>query len=199
MRDMRKKDFSKVLILLATSALVSLGSGCSTVGVLMGNEKPIDQKSDSYGVLDLSKADADWSKLDPKTVGDERPNGGDTISSEISDVAYQSKSTAAIISLNSACQAGKEYENKDLKSLTDTLLLGASDVTLRDEQGVTIQDNPALQTTVEGKMNGEHVKLRTVVLRRQDCVYDLVYIARPEAFPRREQDFSHFVASLRLK
>ena len=100
---MRKRNFSPRISLLVAGVLLTFGSACSTVGALVGNEKPIDQKSETYGVLDLSKSNPDWSELDPKTVGDEHANGGDTITSEISDVAFQSKSTAAIISLNSSC------------------------------------------------------------------------------------------------
>src|SRR5262249_5978136 len=123
---------------------------------------------------------------------------------EVSDVAYQSKKTASVISLNSACRPSNiKPENKsveaDLRSLTDVLLLGAHDVTLRDEREATVQGTPALQTTMRGSMNGEEVMIRTVVLRRKTCIYDLVYVARPNTFATNEQDFSHFVSSLRLK
>jgi hypothetical protein len=43
------------------------------------------------------------------------------------------------------------------------------------------------------------MKLRTVVLRRGSCVYDLMYVARPEHFKDNEPDFAHFIASLKLK
>jgi hypothetical protein len=41
--------------------------------------------------------------------------------------------------------------------------------------------------------------LRTFVLRRGDCVYDLMYVARPDRFAENEQDFSRFADSLKLK
>lgn len=179
---------------LTLSALLALLlmmlAGCGT-GVLIGNVKPVDEKSESYGVMDLTKGNPDWIKLDPKS--------GDINSTEIEDVAFQSKSTAAIVSLNSACRDSKEYENKDLRSLTNVLLLGAADVTLRDEKELTVSGNPALQTTIEGKINSEKIMLRTVVIKRRTCVYDLVYVARPQTFDAHVEDFSHFVASLRLK
>lgn len=174
--------------------------GCSTGQVLIGNVKPVDEKSESYGVMDLSKGNPDWLKLDPKTEDtNPTPQDAATTSTEIADVAFQSKSTAAIISLNSACRDSKDYENKDLRTLTHVLLLGSSDVTLRDEKEYSISGSPALQTTIEGKINGEKVMLRTVVIKRQTCVYDLVYVARPQTFDAHVEDFSHFVASLRLK
>jgi hypothetical protein len=167
------------ILILSTLAL----SGC---GVLVGNVRPVDEKSQTYGVADLSKANADWMKLDAKMLGAEKNEDAATTSTEISDVAFQSKGTASIISMNSACRKGNEYENKGLRSLTEVLLLGASDVTQRDEENLTIQENPALQTTLEGKINGERVKIRTVVLKRGTCVYDLVYVARPDNFEAHE-------------
>lgn len=183
---------------LASLSLLLLSfTGC---GVLVGNVKPFDQKSEAYGVVDLSKNSPDWTRLDPKSIGN-NPIGEDsgTTSTEVADVAYQSKSTASIISLDSACGAGSANQERSLKSLTDTLLLGTSNVTLRDERPLRVEDTPALQTTIQGMIGGESVKLRTVVLKRQRCVYDLVYVARPDNFSLHESDFSHFVASLRLK
>jgi len=174
-------------------------TGCGT-GFIIGNTKPVDEKSESYGVMDLSKGNPDWIKLDPKSVDiNSTSQDAATTSTEISDVAFQSKGTAAIISLNSACRESKEYENKDLRTLTNVLLLGAADVTLRDEKEITVSANPALQTTIEGKINSEKIMLRTVVIKRRNCVYDLVYVARPQTFDAHVEDFSHFVASLRLK
>lgn len=187
------------LALIFISVSVSLLSGCGT-GVLIGNVRPEDQKSESYGIMDLSKSNPDWVKLDPRSV-DANSSAQDaaTKATEVADCAFQSKSTASIISLNSACREGKDYENKDLHTLTNVLLLGSSDVTLREEKEIPVSGSSALETTIEGKINGERVMLRTVVLKRLTCVYDLVYVARPQTFDVHAEDFSHFVASLHLK
>jgi hypothetical protein len=192
-------NFSKAPQILVISAILCALPALEGCGVLVGNVRPVDQKSQSYGVTDLASTDPDWMKLDAKNLGAEKNEDAATTSTEISDVAFQSKNTASIISINSACRNGNEYKNKDLKSLTEVLLLGASDVTLRDERDLSIQDTPALQTTLQGKINGERVKIRSVVLKRNNCVYDLVYIARPDNFTVHELDFAHFVTSLRLK
>lgn len=189
--------FKISLLLLLTTVLGLSQAGC---GILVGNVKPEDEKSESYGVADLSKTNSDWTKLDPKSFGEISPQqDAATTSTEVSDVAFQSRSTASIISLNSACRNGNGYEDKDLRSLTSVLLLGASDVTHRDESDMSVSGTPGLQTTILGRINGEQVMLRTVVLKRKTCVYDLVYVARPQTFQTHEEDFSHFVASLRLK
>lgn len=169
---------------LGLALALALSSGCAT---LIGNVEPVEEKSESYGVMDLSKADRDWSRL-PASQG-----------SEVSDVAYQSLSTASIISLNSACRATPETQPKDLQALTNLLFLGISDITQRTEKGVIVHNLPALETTILGKLNNEPMMLRTVVLRRGNCIYDLLYMARPRHFPRHETEFAQFIASLRLR
>lgn len=185
---------SLTLILLVTS------SGCS---VVVGNVKPLEEKSTTYGVMDLNRSNSDWKKLDPtKTAAqNESVKVQDVSPTEVSDVAYQSASTASIISLDSACRLSAESLNpgQDLRSITDLLLLGITDVTYRAERGMEVQKTPALETTITGSLNGEVMQLRTVVLKRQNCVYDLVYMARPTHFESQLADFSHFVASLKLK
>lgn len=172
--------------------------GCS---LFFGNVKPVEEKSDSYGIQDLSKVNSDWIRLDPAAT----PSNHSTVDapppeSGISDVVFQSKKSASIISLNSACNRYKKVpQAPDLKALTRELFLGLSDTHHQEQVPLQIQNTPALQTTIEGKLNGEAMKLRTVVLQRSHCVYDLMYIARPDRFSENEATFSQFVSSLRLR
>jgi hypothetical protein len=175
---------------------LGVGTGCS---LLVGNVKPVDEKSDSYGVADLSRESPDrWQRLSATAEGVDAKDPAISVA-EVPDVAFQSKATSSIISLNSACRSGGETEERDLKGFTNLLFLGISDVSFREESELKLQRGPALETTIQGKLNGEPMKLRTVVLRRGDCLYDLMYVARPDQFPANETDFSHFIASLRLR
>lgn len=178
-------NFSALTLLLTQA-------GC---GLLIGSVKPVDEKSETYGVLDLSRENPDWVRL--KETRKAEP--AETTEAEISDVSFQSKKTASIISLNSACRPTYETSEQDLKAFTNQLLLGISDITLRAEKYLTVQKTPALETTLQGTLNGESMVLKTVVLRRGPCIYDLMYVARPQYFNENERDFAHFVASLRLK
>ncbi len=186
--------------LVLSTALTLLSSSC---GVLLGNVKPVVEKSESYGVMDLQRERPDeWVKFvsDPrsqKSDGESRDEDDET--TEISDVSFQSKRTASVISLNSACRASYLTTERDLKGFTSLLFLGVSDVTAREEQDITIDGSPALQTTLEGTLNGERVRFRTVVTRKRNCVYDLVFVSRPKYFERDLPTFTAFVSSLRLR
>jgi hypothetical protein len=172
-------------------------SGC---GLLLGNVKSSEEKSESYGVMDLSATHPDWQRLDPAAVGETKKGSPEENSSGISDVVYQSKKTAATISLNSSCRpAGSSESDESLQKLTELLFLGIGDVSFREEKTLTVQNQPALQTTIRGKLETEEVMLRTLVLKKSGCVYDLLYLAPPNHFYENEMDFGRFVNSLRLK
>lgn len=186
----------RVILPSLLTLILSLSSGC---GVLIGNVKPVEEKAENYGVLDLAKVSPDWTRLDPSKTLADHTAAEETSPTEIADVAFQSKSTSSIISLNSACRKFPETPPQDLRTLTNLIFLGITDITLRQEEPLTIQNKPALQTTIEGKLGGESMKVRSVVLRRENCIYDLVYLARPQTFEQGVHDFSQFVASLKVK
>jgi hypothetical protein len=180
--------------LLALGVLTLSASGC---GVLLGNIKPVDEKSETYRVLNLSESNPDWKKLEPVQISAKSPDGDPTRATDSTDLAYQSKQTASIISLNSACRPGDSTGS--LRDVSQLLFLGLTDVVEREEKQLELEKLPALQTTVQGRLNQEPVKLRAVVLRKGTCVYDLMYVSRPEHFAAQENDFTRFVSSLRLK
>jgi hypothetical protein len=191
---MRKSPLT--LALLTTLLLTQ-----SACGIFLGNVKPVDEKSQDYGVMDLSKVDPDWVKLPPAAQQPEETQKDPNVTStEVADIAFQSKRTSSIISINSACRESYKVRAPTLQTLTHELLLGFTDIKTQMERDVMIQQKyPALETTVQGKINDEETKLRTIVLRRNNCVYDLTYVARPERFADQEPVYINFVESLRLK
>jgi hypothetical protein len=50
-----------------------------------------------------------------------------------------------------------------------------------------------LDTEVTGKWEGESVQVRSVVIRRGECLYDLYFIAPPKAFGPQSADFDAFL------
>jgi hypothetical protein len=181
----------RVLLRFALPFLL-LQSAC---GTLIGTQKPVARKASDYQVLDLSTLPGrDWERL---------PSAASEEDQEISDRSYQSMATGGVISLNSACRRRNADPSVDLRSISQQLFLGIQETAPREERPLTVDGAPALSTTVEGTLTAagkkEPVKLRAVVLRKEECVYDLMYVARPERFAAREADFSKFVESLRVQ
>jgi hypothetical protein len=192
--------------LLALMLLI-FSPGCS---LLIGNVKPIAEKSHEYEYLNLARESKDWTKLEdeesvPSTQDQKvsklnaEPKSDESDSNDTNDVAFQSQSSASIISINSACRQRIEDTTLDLRSFTQELLLGVVLVTEKQEVQLTVSGLSALETTAQGLLNGQAVKIRTVVLRREDCIFDLMYVARPDRFIIKESEFKKFVQGFKLK
>jgi hypothetical protein len=164
--------------------------------------KPVDEKSEKYSVLDLAEvAPQTWRKLDQAQLMSKDSDLGsnsEAFSSELTDVAYQSKVNSAIISLNSSCRKGRGAV-QDLRPILRELLMGMSAVEERTETPTEISGLPALAGTIAGRMAGENTKIRALVVSKGECVYDLMYISRPDRFSTHEPDFNRFVSSVKLR
>ncbi len=185
-----------LLVLLNLSAFLS---GC---GTLIGNVKPIEEKSDGYGILDLSKKTG-WDKLEPESNELKNGEASSSLPSQIPDAAYQSKKTNSIISITSGCR--KYVGDRSLKELTQITTLGISNREIIDETTITISNIGALRTTIKGDVPSdgsdslkENIMLRVVVLKNDNCTFNLMYLARPENFESEENDFTEFLNSFRL-
>ncbi len=183
-------DLLRFLMPLSTVLLSLFLSGCS---LFFGNIRPVEEKSTAYGIEDLSRSSTEWTRMDSSKESPEAPQSG------IADSAFQSKKTASIISINSACKSYENNRKESLVALTRELLLGISEITTFEEKNLFLDKNPALQTTVQGNINQEKMMLQTVVVQKGKCIYDLMYVSRPEKFILNQSDFSRFVSSLRLK
>lgn len=191
-------NFQQLYVLFGFVSFLTLTS-CSTI---VGNIKPVDEKSNTYEIADLSKEKPLlWKRLDaaqllPKDA--QIGTNGEAFSSEVTDFAFQSTKTAAIISLNSSCRKGRA-SSADLAPYLRELFLGMSEVTEHSEKTTQVAGVSALEGIVAGQMAGERTKIHAFVLTKSECVYDLMYISRPDHFPTHENDFNHFVSSLRLR
>src|SRR5690348_5401264 len=117
--------------------LLLLGAGCS---LFLGNIKPVEEKSKDYQVLDLKAYDPDWIPFEAKL-----------------DRAYRSKQTGATVSLNSSCKNYPSPKKRDLKALTNELLLGITKIISQKQQMIDLHGISALKTTTQGIIEGENI------------------------------------------
>lgn len=188
----------KTSALIAALAIFSaLSQGC---GLIFGGDQRVDNKSHDYTVVRLDRDPSSQWRLISSEPAAENPS-----SEENADVAFEHKKTGAIISLNSVC---REYRDASLEELSHYLLMGLNtrgDVALRDLQ---IDGVKALESNVDAAMNerkpsgesGEYpVRVRTVVLRKAGCTYDLMYIARPRYFAQEASAFERFLKGFHVE
>ncbi len=182
----------KIFIRLFSVGIFFSVPACS---IFLGNIKPSVEKSARYSVLDLTEHGADWIKLSPDEIETSPRKSVDT---EVSDLAYQSKQTASVISLNSSCIQETENE-KDLREQSDLLLLGISETQVLTRENFDVYGFAGLKTVIEGKVNQDLLRMETVVFRENGCLYDMMLVSRPDAFTRDQETFARFVQSFKLR
>lgn len=110
------------------------------------------------------------------------------------DHAYENPESGAIISINSIC---RKYAGATLDSLTNNLVRGIGEKKLVNQTRRTLDGAEAQDSIFQGVVDNVAVKIRTVVLKKDECTYDFLYVTIPE----RERDngvaFENFVASFR--
>lgn len=141
-------------------------------------------KSSEYKV---APPPAPWNKL---AVGTD-PNALDSMKA---DLAYENPETGAIISLNSLC---RKYTDASLESLTSNLVRGIGKRELLDSKVITLDGAKALDSLYSGEVEKVPLRIRTVVLAKDSCTYDFIYVS----IPKRESDsgraFDQFLASFK--
>jgi len=80
-----------------------------------------------------------------------------------------------------------------LRALRNHLLFDITSRTIVEEQFMEIDNREALWTTVEGRLDGARVKMALLVVRIDDWVYDMVYVAVPETFELNLEDFKQYI------
>lgn len=112
------------------------------------------------------------------------------------DVAYENTETGAIISLNSIC---RKYSEASLDSLTMNLVRGIGARKMLSQQHSIVNEADALDSTFEGIVDGVKVNINTIVLKKNSCTYDFIYVEVPKKSVNSRPDFQTFVSSFRAE
>jgi hypothetical protein len=97
----------------------------------------------------------------------------------------------AAIMVNVDC---KNERDAPLTVLTNSLLIGFTERHFFREELVTLAGREARHSDLEAKLDGVPIRLDMYVMKKDGCVYDLVYFAPPAKFERGRPAFDRFVA-----
>ena len=112
------------------------------------------------------------------------------------DVAFENSKTGANFSLNSLC---RKYHETSLDVLTESLVRGIEDRVAISSKSIVVNDVDALDSTFEGKVDKVLVRIRTIVLVKDSCTFDFIYVAIPSREENSHDDFEKFVRSFRVE
>ncbi len=106
------------------------------------------------------------------------------------DHVWQSLKTGNTIAYNSSCV---EKNREDLRSLEKGIFSEVENVTIKSESKITVDGAPAVRTYAEGKTDNVPISIDLVVIEKNNCTYDLAYVARTLTFSTERTFFDKFI------
>ncbi|MFO0614768.1 MAG: hypothetical protein U0414_19430 [Polyangiaceae bacterium] len=97
-----------------------------------------------------------------------------------SALTFDDPATGAMIAVNGRCD--RDGEDVPLRSLTKHLFFQFSAVDVHSEDVMPFDGREAMRSDVSAKLDGVERRLVVWVMKKDKCVYDLWYIARPDRF-----------------
>lgn len=165
---------SKFGLVLASLAMVVGGLGCASTNL---QNWVFSKPGLKYSIGSLGKG---W-----------RP-----IKVSENDVAFYHKTFVAIVQVNSTCRT--DFEDASLATLTDHLFNGLTDRKIVHRANRTVDRRAALYTELFAKLDGVSIKASLLVLKKNECVFDFSYMARPWNYGRGIGDFYRLIYGFRV-
>lgn len=111
------------------------------------------------------------------------------------DLAYRNTQFDGTMTVDSTCNEKKK--NYSLKALSESLLIGIKGKEALEREEITVDGQPALKTIYIGSLDNVPIKIATVVLRKNICIYDFTYASSPEHFDIGIVDFNNFISQFK--
>jgi len=113
---------------------------------------------------------------------------------EVNDasLAFRDDAREASILVNGRC--GQKDDDTPLPALTNHLLMGTTEREYVREGTIPFDAREAHHTVLRAKLDGVPMAYDVYVMKKDGCVYDLVYVAPPARFDEGARDFERFAA-----
>jgi hypothetical protein len=110
------------------------------------------------------------------------------------DLAFRDANHQGSVLIDVRC--GQRDGDAPLSVLTEHLIMGTTERAIGAQATIPFDGREAMRTTLDAKLDGVPMRYRIYVMKKDGCVYDLVYVAPPEPFLAGEPAFERFVGSL---
>ena len=121
------------------------------------------------------------------------PAGWRRLTVEGADLVFRDDERSGSVLFDVRC--GRD-DDAPLSVLTDHLIMGTTEREFDAQDTVPFDRREALHTLLRAKLDGVPMHYDIYVMKRDGCVYDLVYVAPPARFAEGAVDFEHFATGL---
>jgi hypothetical protein len=122
------------------------------------------------------------------------PAGWRRIRVDGADLAYRDDARGGSTLFNVRC--ANRDDDAPLAVLTNHLIMGTTDRTFDAQDTIPFDRREALHTLLRAKLDGVPMQYDIYVMKKDSCVYDLVYVAPPGRFAEGAADFERFAVGL---
>lgn len=105
-------------------------------------------------------------------------------------LTYRDRDSGAQILVNARCD--RDGEDVPLRSLTQHLFIRFTARDIHSEEVLPFDGREALRTDITAKLDGVEQRFLVWVLKKDKCVYDLLYFARPDRFEPGAEQFDRW-------
>jgi hypothetical protein len=102
---------------------------------------------------------------------------------------------AAGITISVTCQQERDVP---LDILARHLFFGFKNIEILQQAPQALNGVPALKTVARARLDGREVQLHSYVVRRDRCIYDMVYFASPQDYSPGGPSFERMMAGFRF-
>jgi hypothetical protein len=113
------------------------------------------------------------------------------------DLAFRDDERSGSALFNVRCS--QRDDDAPLSVLTDHLIMGTTEREFDAQDTVPFDAREALHTLLRAKLDGVPMQYDIYVMKKDGCLYDLVYVAPPGHFADGAADFEHFAIGLRTE
>jgi hypothetical protein len=125
------------------------------------------------------------------------PPGWRRIDVSDASLAFRDDAHEASILVNGRC--GHRDDDTPLAALTKHLIIGTTERDYVSEKVVPMDGREALHTVLKAKLDGVLMQYDILVMKKDGCVYDLVYVSSPEKFATGAPAFEEFARGFRTR
>jgi hypothetical protein len=105
-------------------------------------------------------------------------------------IAFYNEASKSTIETDAFCDGS--YEDASLQVLTTHLYFDIRDKKIRWEKSFMIDDRGALRSVADGKVDGVPIVLDTVVIKKNNCLFDFAMVSEPGLYSKAAPDFESF-------
>lgn len=118
------------------------------------------------------------------------PPGWRRITVEGADIAFRDDDRSGSTLVDVRCDS--HDKNAPLSALTGHLIMGTTERAFETEEVIPFDRREALHTILRAKLDGVPMQYDIYVMKKDGCVFDLVYVAPPDRFAAGAADFERF-------